>query len=503
MKLKGLILTMMAMTTLALMTGCSSTPAEETTTPAAAETSAEEVSAESVTETEPETVPETEAPAEEEAVSGWTMGFAAVEIPVPENSEEPLYIAGYNQGWKIKDILDLPRASAVWMEAGDTKAILIGVDCIALSSKNVADIRTDLAAFCEETGCSVINIYATHNHASLDTFGMWGPIGMDGKNSEYMLSLTEACRDAARQAYENRKTGRLFYGKADADILRDSREPIVYDSNIHQFRFDADEGDGIRLVSYVAHAESLRSDNRKLSRDFPGVICDLLKAETGDDFIYMPSTVGGLLMTKELVRVNGVLDAEGNMKETGRILTDALLSITDEEEIAPTLKTANTSITVPLDNTVFEYYRFLGILDTPAVDGDGATGYAVISELGIICLGDITFALIPGEIFPELVTGEFFSADRCASPQYENPTPLKEIAASHGHDRLFILGLANDELGYIVPPNDFLINPEKPYFENYEDAYGENHYEETNSTGLNTAHVIAAALDEILAGMAE
>lgn len=96
------------------------------------------------------------------------------------------------------------------------------------------------------------------------------------------------------------------------------------------------------------------------------------------------------------------------------------------------------------------------------------------------------------------MTGEYFSAERCASPENANPTPLKEIAASHGHNRLFILGLCNDELGYIVPPNDFLVNEANPYFENINDAYGENHYEETNSTGKFTAQVIADALDSLL-----
>lgn len=206
-------------------------------------------------------------------------------------------------------------------------------------------------------------------------------------------------------------------------------------------------------------------------------------------------------MTKELVHVNGKFDAENNMRETGRILTEALLSIKEEEEVSPVLKTASAEITVPLDNTVFEYYRFLGILDTPAVDGTGATGYAVISEIGALCLGDFTFALIPGEIFPELVTGEYFSSARCASPENTNPTALRDIAASHGHDRLFILGLANDELGYIIPPNDFLVNETTPYFENILDAYGENHYEETNSTGVFTAQVIADALDELLGSL--
>lgn len=449
----------------------------------------------------PAPVAEAETAYDTPAGYGWTMGFAAEVIPIPGNSDQPLYIAGYNQGAEISGVLDMPRASAVWIEAGDEKTLLISVDCIALSSRTVGNIRTDLASFLSQTECTSVNIYATHTHAGIDTLGLWGPIARDGKNDDYMISLEKACVDAAHAAYENRKAGRLYYGKADADIIRDSREPIVYDSFLHQFRFEAEDGSGIRMVSYVAHAESLRSVNRKVSRDFPGLMCDMIKEETGDDFIYMPSAVGGLSMTKELTPADTQSGAELNMKKTAESLINSLFSITDEEEISPVLKTASEEITVPLDNRIFEYYRFLGILDTPAVRGEGSTGYAVISELGVMCLGDFTFALIPGEIFPELVSGEYFPDTRCASPENENPVPLSEIAASHGHSELFVIGLANDELGYIVTPNDFLVNPSNPYFEGIGDSYGENHYEETNSAGPMTAHVIAAALDSILGGL--
>jgi len=228
-----------------------------------------------------------------------------------------------------------------------------------------------------------------------------------------------------------------------------------------------------------------------------------VKEYIGDDFLYMPAAIGGLIMTKELEGDCGFSSIEDNMNRTGASLTDSLLSIESEEEIEPVLRLARTELTIPLDNTAFLYYRFLGILDTPAAKGEGTTGYSISSELSVLCMGDFTFALIPGEIFPELVTGETLPADRASSPENENPAPLAGIAAEYGHDRLFILGLANDEIGYIIPPNDFLIHSTLPYFETVEDAYGENHYEETNSAGIRTAARIAEALESVLAALAE
>ena len=90
-----------------------------------------------------------------------------------------------------------------------------------------------------------------------------------------------------------------------------------------------------------------------------------------------------------------------------------------------------------------------------------------------------------------------WSAARC---EIENPKPLAQSAKEHGLEQLLVIGLANDEIGYIVPPSDFLVNPEKPYFEKITDDKGENHYEETNSIGPACADAIADTWELLLNG---
>jgi len=103
---------------------------------------------------------------------------------------------------------------------------------------------------------------------------------------------------------------------------------------------------------------------------------------------------------------------------------------------------------------------------------------------------DFRALFLPGEIYPELVYGGYLSATESAegkSPS-ENPLPLTEIA---GDKDIVIFGLSNDEIGYIVTPNDFMLNSELPYIDQVRDRLDRRHYEETNSLGPNTAHVIA------------
>ena len=438
----------------------------------------------------------------------WTVGFGQAVLPYPETSDNPIYIAGYNQGWDVSGILDEQRASAVWLDCGGEGILIIGIDCVGLSNKYVEDIRTDLAAECAEWGCAAVHVYSTHTHAGIDTLGLWGPLGVDGKNPEFQQILVEGAFDAACQAYENRRIGTLTYSSAETvNALRDSRDPQVYDPFLHQIRFKPDDGSGgLRIISYTAHAESLRGDNTYLSRDFPGEMADIFKAETGDDMMYMPAALGGLLMTRDFCEEQGFYDYEQNMRYTGRLMADYLLAVPESEEVTiePVMTSARTKFSIPLDNTAFMYYRFLGILDNTAVpDKTSGTGYALVSELSVLTLGDYTLTLIPGEIFPELVYGGYFDDDMATSPENENPVPLTEIAAQYGHDNLLICGLANDELGYIVPPNDFLLSPIAPFFDKIDDHKGENHYEETNSVGIHTAHCIAEAFEAALKALAE
>ena len=150
---------------------------------------------------------------------------------------------------------------------------------------------------------------------------------------------------------------------------------------------------------------------------------------------------------------------------------------------------------VPMDNIGFLAFKYLGILNNNPVPADSVTGYGVETELSILLLDELAIAMIPGEIFPELVCGGDYGD---ASPENQNPVPLCEIAAQYGIESLLVAGLANDEIGYIVPPSDFLLNEDMPYLEKTMDYKGENHYEETNSVGPECADRIADTFAAIL-----
>lgn len=457
--------------------------------------------------------------AENEA--SWHYGYGASPIIAPSHKDgRGLYIAGYHNGWYSSGYLDrntlktyqnmdgraagedpdYSQARAAWIDAGAGGILLIGIDCVGLSKTVTDQIRARLSPLCRENNCIFVNVYATHSHASADTLGLWGPLAVDGKNDEYMQALVDAAVKAAEQAVKSRHTGQLRFGQTKTrGILFDSRDPQIYDPNLYQLRFENGHGEkGLRLLFYGAHAESMRGDNTLLSRDFPGVMCDVVSYETGDDAMFLPGAIGGLIYTDILTE--GDFHAAENMELTGNALAEYALSIapSDEAVVSPELSAAKTRFTAKMDNTLYLYLRFLGVLTNEVVEGHSGSGYLVRSEMSVVRLGDVHIVCIPGEIFPELVFG---GAYRSYGTGGKNPDPLLEIAAEYGVENMLIVGLCNDMLGYIVPPSDFLVSEDAPYLENVEDATGENHYEETNSLGPDTARVIAKTLESLLAAL--
>lgn len=441
----------------------------------------------------------------DEAANHWEFGFGKSEIVTDSNDENPLYIAGYNSAMEITDVLDYCEAKAVWMSTGGDGILLIGVDCIALDSGVVSKIRGGLS---DVENCAAVHVYSTHSHASADTLGLWGPTAIDGKNDAYMDRLIDAAIAAGREAASSKTEGALYYGYTETDpeeMLRDSRLPYVFDSNLYHLRFEPTDGSaGVRMYFYCAHAESLRSTNSKLSRDYAGVLCDRVCSKTGDNAMFLPGAIGGLLMTKEFVETGTQEGAEENLRITGEKLAQYAFSITPEMEtpVEPSLRFGTSVFQIPLDNPGFLLYRFLGSLSNEAVQGSGATGYDVKTEVSVLQLGDVTLLLIPGEIFPELVYGGGEMLYN-ANPEAENPEPLCSIAQGYGVEKLLIVGLANDEIGYIVTPKDFLLNKENPYLDKTMDIKGENHYEETNSVGPECAEKIADAVAAVLDEMSK
>lgn len=433
----------------------------------------------------------------------WTVGFAK-EVLTPEDiNDKTYYIAGYNTNNPAKSVLDDMYAKATYLDdnSGRGGVVICAIDCVGISRKDINDIRKIVIESGKIPNLKSINICATHTHSAIDTQGLWGKNFLsDGKNAEFMNSLKEKTAKAIISAYEAKKDGNLYFGTAETgNLLTDTRAPIDFDSAVTRIRFDpADGSDDTYIVNAACHAECLGARTTVVSADFPAYMEKEIVEQTGGaNVVFINGAIGGLITCEKLDDIlrNFELGLE-YVKEFGEDMGQVVISVNNEVALSPSINVKTKAIEIECNNTALLLVRFLGVLNND-ISRDENKNISIISEVSYMELGNkqIGIYMIPGELSPELESGKFLSAEESANGTEADYKPLSEMSQCEHN---FVIGLCNDELGYIIPENDFYLHEWFPYFNNSVDESGRKHYEETNSLGPQAAGTILDAMDELI-----
>ncbi|MDR1464702.1 MAG: hypothetical protein LBJ11_05315 [Oscillospiraceae bacterium] len=428
----------------------------------------------------------------------FTLGFAKTDVMPPDVTKKKYWVAGYRAYNPAVGVLDPMTASAVWLDdnSGRGGIFLVSIDNVGMSSYDSDLIKDSMRGELEKMGCRGVFILSTHNHAGIDTLGYWGPLPLTGRDPEFMAILHEGVRAVMRQAYEGRREGDLYHGTIDAPpVIRDTRPPVVWNNTLTRFRFVPKDGSAETwLINFASHSEAMLGKNSLISADFPCYLRREIQETAGAEVIYFIGAIGGMIRPKEL--------DEDNIKSTiscGKQLGRAATQIDNDRKLPPLLNFVTQPYFAEAENLMLLLAVNLGIIKNKkrVTYGDGDLGYAIQTEMTYMNLGGQQMLLLPCELFPELAYGGFLSAEESATGQGPeiNPTPLTEII---GDEKLLVFGLCNDMTGYVVPPNDWILNAEKPYIDGGKDATGRNHYEETNSLGPRTAEIIAGTFAQLV-----
>lgn len=428
-------------------------------------------------------------------------GFAS-RVTMPENiHDHPYYLAGHRTGKTVAGILDPLTVSAMWLDCEDGGGmVVIGADVVGIANVEIAQIRASLQDFCSETGCRSVNILCSHNHAGIDTLGYWGkaivgPIPGNGKDPAYMALLTENIRACCREAYETRRRGQMYIGSVHVpDGVYRKREPIVTRDVLSRLRFVPDDGSTETWwLNFGAHPNTMGGANQMVSAEYPG---------------YLRAEINKVQKTNVLFGVGAIMAVDpGELSEDnyecarleGALLAKAAFSIDNDRPLSPDVLIVRQPYLAPVENAVL---ALMGIIKTvsyaEAASPDSSLGLALITEMTYINIGGQKILLLPGEAAPEFVFNHYSPAETSATglgPEV-NPKPLTEVAQD---DDLIVFGLANDMTGYMVPPNDFILNPDGPYLDTATDRFGNRHYHETNSLSPKVTQVVSDTFADILA----
>ena len=434
----------------------------------------------------------------------WTCGFAKAAYTPADYNNKTYFIAGYDSNNPVKGVLDDLYARAVYLDdnRGNGGVIFCALDCVGISRRDINDIRK----YALESGrlgkVKSINISSTHTHAGIDTQGLWGEkIYKSGKDKAFMENLKKQAARAVVEAYENRKDGSLYMGYIPVeDMQADVRTPVTYDKNLTRFRFSPDDSSGeIYIVNFASHAELLGTTSL-VSADFPAyLIKEIEEKVQGSNAVFFNGAIGGMISAKEIKKVyRDSIDCEAYMKGFGKQLGELALSVENEIRLEPVLNIKTKGITVPGDNTVLVLARYLNVLNNDMGRTKKRSKVCIYSEVAYMELGkgDVAVFLIPGELFPELYNGEFLTETDSAN--HRKASYKKVLSDMTDCRHKFVIGLCNDELGYILAENDFLLNEVLPYINKATDEMDRDHYEETNSTGPETGRIILEETENLI-----
>ncbi len=107
----------------------------------------------------------------------------------------------------------------------------------------------------------------------------------------------------------------------------------------------------------------------------------------------------------------------------------------------------------------------------------------------MLTFGDAGIACVPGELYPEIANG---GITRPPGADFDlEPVEVPSIRASMPGRVKFLIGLANDEIGYIIPKSEW--DDAAPWL----DGSATRHYGEINSLGPDTGPTIHAALQQL------
>jgi hypothetical protein len=409
------------------------------------------------------------------------------------NHSQPIFMAGFGNDRQATGYHDRLWARGVVIESGATRIGIVTLDVVGYFVNEVDTIRSLVSPGSQ---IDLLVVSSTHNHEGPDTMGLWGEevdsTGIDFGYLDFVNAAVADCVDEAAAALVPARvrwaTGTSKglsigadaeddgYGVGDGKVLVDDEllAPAtggrIVDPRLSTAQFTARTAPYpvlATLVNFASHPESIGASNTLLTSDFPHFARQRLESEYGGLAIWVSGALGVL---------QGPLDIDVRDPMTGapaprrsfrwlevhgtqlaeRVIR-ALAKAPAAGQSGPAISFARQApVALPLEN---DFFRLLaafevinsrrtlftnGLPDTSvgpfpppyqSFPAEGALGEDVHTEVSAFRVGQGSFAVVPGELDPQL--GERFRA--------------RMTGAKH----TFLIGLGNDEIGYIVPNEKF------------------------------------------------
>ena len=399
----------------------------------------------------------------------WSMGYANASILTGNEMDGKHFVGGSLsiEDKTVTEIYDdlLVRTVVMSDNSGRGNVAFVVVDAYGISSTHVRVIRERLADFCEANNIVSLNVSVLHQHSAVDTLGLNGSIlkalgnagkadPVNGINAEYMENLYAKVEETLTEAVDTMTAGTLYYGSADfSEFVTDKRDPQVLDAEFDRFRFVPDNGaKEIWFTTSAAHCVGNGAGGTEITGDYPYYMEQYINENYNAEFLMILNAQQGTTQDHDSFNFPEEATTPERLTAYGKALADRFASIDNETEVAPMLNIRSQETFYTISNQILVFAGKMGLISNRVVvDGNK---YQVVSEIGYMELGtDLAVVMVPGEIAAELVYGGCLGADKSWTGTEWTYAPIAETI---GDKEVIVFGLTNDQIGYIIPDNDYM-----------------------------------------------
>jgi hypothetical protein len=373
-------------------------------------------------------------------------GVSRVKITPPFS----VYLAGLGNNRKSEGIHDDIYATALYLNDGKTSFVIVSLDLIGLFHDDIQDIcgnRNDIIIAC------------THQHSGPDTLGLWGPDETtSGVNPEYLAFVKSRVREAIDEAMKSAKPAILKVGEArESEAAYNAREENLLDPAVTCLFLESPEGKPIAtVVNYACHPEVLWEDNHLITSDFVYYLRDLSERKIGGTTIFVNGALGGMVTPR--VKEHSFSEAKRVGEAIGEKVIEAWRKAEKIEN--PKITHSYVRFKLPVENPRFLLASQMGIFKRKMESG------SVNTEMHFLDIGGkLQILTNPGEALPKVG----FALKELLKAKYK-----------------MLIGLACDEIGYILPKEDF----GTPLYS----------YESSMSLGPKTANILLQFCRKLVSG---
>lgn len=376
------------------------------------------------------------------------------------------YLAGFDINRTAKGVLDPLWARILYLTDGATQLALVVCDLLGMPNYMVNEIRSRIPELKPEE----IHIFCTHVHSGPDLIGLWGPglfnvfpltSGVDENYKEWLISeITYGIRRATlhpERVAPYFAKGELINELDGRKVIDNVRQPDFFDKTLSMLVFKTKEGRILATLCHLGvHPETLWRSNRLISSDIFDPLRREIEKSLNTNALIFNGALGGMV-TSAVDDKMRLAQRYVWMQRAGKFIGEQFVALTKKAQKLKidAIKLKVKKVCFPLENELLYFMLNLGV-----VNRSGAK--EIETEVLRIKLGEVEIFGLPGEVLPA-VGEEIKKASKAKHP--------------------LVFSLANDELGYILPPE---------YFDNKK-----YRYECSMSVSKNTAHILLEALKSL------